>query len=88
MNTKCIKCNKRPVHIKSRGLCLICVQKFYAERKTNKGKFTNELPISEYKQNRIQYNSEMAFVKSYFTHIFRYEYILNNIFKLTINTRV
>lgn len=57
----CIKCKKRPVYIKSRGLCQSCVSLFYYERRGQ-----NKSEPSRY--NKVRFSKEMDFVKNFFHH--------------------
>ncbi len=50
----CKECKKGKIHYKKRGLCLSCYQKLRRERKLE--------------QTTTRYESEMDFIKYYFTH--------------------
>ncbi len=66
----CIECKTRPVYIKCRGLCKKCSMVFYSKRAYARKK--GDLPIkSEYcesVQYKIQYQTEIEFIKNFFEH--------------------
>lgn len=63
----CVKCKKRPVHIKKRGLCSHCYQRFRDEHgpilKGNPNAVFNTHTSKEHQHGR-----EVEFIRNYFTH--------------------
>ena len=65
MKDLCIKCKTKPVHIKSRGLCNVCVNRYYREETKKKAPPEHD---SLYRQNKIRFQSEIDFIRNFFTH--------------------
>ncbi len=67
MNKVCVKCKKKPIHNKKRGLCLNCYQHFQRSHgpilKGNPENYKSKTTIS-----RKKYSSEIEFVRNYFDH--------------------
>ena len=62
----CIKCNKRPIHVKKRELCSACYQKwFWANRRLKSPAMRQNYLCSDVK---ITHSREIEFSKRFFNH--------------------
>ena len=61
----CINCKQRPVHIKKRGLCAACYQRYH---KSAGRLITAEHNYSGIYAKGIDNNREIYFIKTFFTH--------------------